>query len=35
MYGPVLGYVRISDNPLMWPLAAVYNQFGPQNFVFG
>ena len=35
MDGPIIGYVAISDNPLMWPQTAIYTQFGSKKFVFG
>ena len=34
MDGPIIAYVKISDNLLMWPHTAIYTQFGPKKFVF-
>ena len=33
MNGPIIGYVRISDNPLMWPKGVIY-KFGPRKCLF-
>ena len=33
MDGPIIGYVRISDNPLMWPKGLIY-KFGPKKCLF-
>ena len=33
MDGPIIGYVRISDNPLMWPQGPIY-KFGPKKCLF-
>ena len=33
MDGPIIGYVRISDNPFMWPQEPIY-KFGAKKCLF-